>query len=45
MKCREGDDPFTKLGQDLFALHRFSEIIAPSHGGAGLALARGGIAD
>jgi hypothetical protein len=21
MGCREPDDPFTKLGQDLFALH------------------------
>src|ERR1035441_6859909 len=37
MRCREADDPFTKLGQYLFALHslaaRFSRMITPGAGG------------
>src|ERR1035441_5570144 len=36
MRCREADDPFTKLGQYLFALHslcrRFSRMITPVAG-------------
>src|ERR1019366_1648347 len=36
MRCREADDPFTKLGQYLFALHslaaRFSRMITPEAG-------------
>ena len=27
MRCREGDDPFTQLGQDLFAKHGFTQMI------------------
>src|ERR1039457_38926 len=37
MRCREADDPFTKLGQYLFALHslaaRFSRMITLEAGG------------
>src|ERR1035438_7008029 len=39
MRCREAHDPFTKLGQYLFALHslaaRFSRMITLAAGGAG----------